>query len=558
MDQKPFRTIVFDDKHEDGISPIESIADDRISPYHLPTIIDSLEDELMVIDSDYRVVEVNYAVLFNHRKKRQEVIGKYCYEISHGLSDICRLPDHECPIDKVWKTGKISQVTHRHTYYVDGNKQVKYIDIVATPIKDSRGDVIVVTELMRDVTETKKLELKIDKAHQNLIALNTIASVVSQSLDLETVLRSALDKTIEITKADAGGILLLEEENQLVRCHICHGFSDEHEENMCYPLGEGIPGRVAQSEKTITVDDTSECTHYLDIQLATQEGFRSITGVPLRSKGKVLGVLVIHSREVCKFSPDDVHLVNSIAPQIAIAIENAKLHQELQRKEEIRGALLQDIFSIQEEERKRIARELHDETSQSLASLNASLEAAAGMLPVDSEKTKTVLKKAQALSINILDEIHQIIYELRPSLLDDLGLVTAVQWLAENNLSSSGVAVSIKAKGSEQRLSSLLETTLFRVIQEAIKNIAKHAHASNTGISMHFKESVISVHIIDDGIGFVVAETISSNDGQRGLGLLGMKERISIVNGTMDILSHPGEGTEIDIEIPIIQEVSYQ
>lgn len=246
-----------------------------------------------------------------------------------------------------------------------------------------------------------------------------------------------------------------------------------------------------------------------------------------------------------------------IAAQIAIAIENAKLHQEVQHKEEMRGELLREIFSIQEEERRRIARELHDETSQSLASLAVSLEAMAGILPTTADKVRAGLRKAQALSISILDEIGKLIYELRPTLLDDLGLVAATRWLVDNYLRAAGVTVNFKTVGPKRRLPPQVETTLFRVIQEAISNIARHAHAKNASVSLHFKKSVVRVHVRDDGRGFDVEEAISSKDRPRGLGLVGMKERVELVNGTLNIRSRPGGGgTQIDIEIPWNYEVS--
>jgi signal transduction histidine kinase len=353
-------------------------------------------------------------------------------------------------------------------------------------------------------------------------------------------------------KANTGGILLLDEETQLLCYRVHHGLSGEYVKNVCYRLGEGIAGRVAQSGEAIRVKDISTDTRAVDQDFVAEEGLRAVASVPLRSKDRVLGVLNIASHGPRKFSSEDIQLLNSIAPQIAIAVENAKLHQEVQRKEEVRGELLQDMFSIQEEERRRIARELHDETSQVLASLNANLEAAAGMLPATSDDIKAILKKSQALSINVLDGIHKIIYELRPSVLDDLGLVTAAQWLAESNLEAAGVTVNFKATGRKRRLSSRMETTLFRVIQEAVNNIARHAHAKNTSISMHFKKSGIRVYIRDDGGGFDVDEAISSKNRPRGLGLVGMKERIAIVNGVLDIRSYPGVGgTEIDIEVPM-------
>jgi signal transduction histidine kinase len=271
-----------------------------------------------------------------------------------------------------------------------------------------------------------------------------------------------------------------------------------------------------------------------------------------------LGVLNIASHETGKFSSEDIQLLESIAAQIAIAIENAKLHQEVQRKDEIRGELLREIFSIQEAERKRIARELHDETSQVLASLTASLEAASSMVHTSIDKTKARLREAQALSISILDDIHKLIYELRPSLLDDLGLVAALRWLADSSLRAAGIKVSFKTTGRERRLPPQLETTLFRVIQEAAGNIVRHAHAKNVGVSLYFKKSAIRVQVRDDGRGFNVEEAVSSKDRPRGLGLLGMKERVGLMNGTLSIRSRPGDGgTEIDVEIPMnYEEVS--
>ncbi len=525
---------------------------------YLQAVIDSLEDELMVVDKNYRIVQANEAVLLRHGKRKQEVIGKYCYDISYGRSQPCpSSAAHECPIQTVWETGRPAQVTHTHVYYVNGEKQERQLDIIASPITDSQGNITAVTEVMRDVTEAKELESRMTKAHRDLSALNIIASVVSQSLDLDTVLSNALDKILETMKVNTGGILLLDEERQMLCYRVYHGLSKEYVQAVCCRMGEGIAGRAAQIGEPILVEDISKDSRAAYPDLINAEGLRAFASVPLRSKDKILGVINIANREARKFSPEDIQLLDSIAAQIAIAIENAKLHQEVQRKDEIRGELLREIFSIQEEERKRIARELHDETSQTLASLAASLEAMVGMLPPAADNIKARLRKAQSLSISLLDEMHKLIYELRPTLLDDLGLVAAIRWLADNNLGAAGVRVDFKTAGRERRLPPQLEIMLFRVIQEAVSNIVRHAHAKNVGISLHFKKSVIRVHVKDDGGGFNIEEAISSKDRPRGLGILGMRERVELMNGTLRIQSHLGSGgTEIDIEIPLNYEVS--
>ncbi len=385
----------------------------------------------------------------------------------------------------------------------------------------------------------------------SLLSVSEILSRLPDLSNLDTALGSALDKALQIIKVDIGGILLFDAEKEMLCYRVHRGLSEQYVQGVCCRLGEGIAGRVAQTGQAILVEDISADSRAAHPNLISMEGLRSFASVPISYKGKVLGVLNIASREAHKFSPENVRLLESIAGQIAVAIENAKLHQEVRRKEEIRGELLRDMFSIQEEERKRIARELHDETSQVLASLTANLEAAVGLLPLSADKIKTILRNSQALSVNMLDEIHKIIYELRPSLLDDLGLVAATHWLLDNNLGASGVKVSFKTTGRKRRLPTPVETTVFRVIQEAVYNIAKHARAKHAGITLRFERDRITVNIWDDGKGFDVNEAIGARDRPRGLGLLGMKERIGLLNGVLDIKSQPGRGTEINIVIPL-------
>jgi PAS domain S-box-containing protein len=134
---------------------------------YLQAIMDSIEDEIMVIDKDYRIVEANKAVFLRHGKSRQDVIGKHCYDVSHGLPELCCRPDHECPIKVVRGTGKPYRVTHIHVYQTGAQRQERYLDIIGSPITDSQGNVTLVVELMRDVTEAKELELRIAEANRS-------------------------------------------------------------------------------------------------------------------------------------------------------------------------------------------------------------------------------------------------------------------------------------------------------------------------------------------------------------------------------------------------------
>ncbi len=431
------------------------------------------------------------------------------------------------------------------------------ISSITVSRKDELGMLAQTFDEMRTKLKTSygELEQRTKELSSLLSVSETLTSLTDLS-NLDAALGGALDKTLEIMKGSIGGILLLDEEKKRLYYRVHRGLSDRYVGEMSIGLGEGIAGKVAQTGESILLEDISTDSRAARPQLISTEGLRAFASVPLRSKERVLGVLNIASSETRKFSPADVRLLEGIAAQIATAIENAQLHQEVQRKEKIRGELLQELLSIQEEERKRIARELHDETSQVLASLTASLEAAAGMLPGNVDKSKALVKKAQALSVDILDEINRLIYELRPALLDDWGLMAAVKWLADNRLGAAGVEVNFKTVGRERRLQPQLEATLFRVIQEAVNNIARHAQAKHASISLRFMKKAVEVRIGDDGRGFDVEEAISSKDRPRGLGLLGMKERVELANGTLSIRSHPdGGGTEIDVKISLNREV---
>ena len=175
------------------------------------------------------------------------------------------------------------------------------------------------------------------------------------------------------------------------------------------------------------------------------------------------------------------HMVTDITNRKQAEEQLKTSHEQLRR-------LSAYLESIREEERKRIAHDLHDETSQLLASLTAHLEAALGTLPTSATKARDMINKAQALSIKTLDQLHKVIYELRPSLLDDLGLVAAIGSLIDDHLKAAGITVAFKALGRQRRLPWHVETTLFRIIQEAFNNIARHAHSRNVDVHMHFKK----------------------------------------------------------------------
>jgi signal transduction histidine kinase len=269
----------------------------------------------------------------------------------------------------------------------------------------------------------------------------------------------------------------------------------------------------------------------------------------------VLGVLNVAGYNPDQFTAEDLEMLDAIGRQIGVAIENASLLKELKRKEELRGQLLRKVIMAQEEERRRIALELHDETSQSMASLVVGLKAAQAALSIDPVRSGEILSGLRATVSQTVKELHNVVYDLRPTLLDDLGLIPALRWYAETRLTAHGVEVELEVQGQPRRLPSEAEITLFRIAQEALTNIVRHAGASQVRLALEFGDEAAAVDIRDNGRGFDVRDMLDTDNGRQGFGLLGIQERAALLGGTFDVRSEPGEGTNLLVWVPVSRPV---
>lgn len=226
----------------------------------------------------------------------------------------------------------------------------------------------------------------------------------------------------------------------------------------------------------------------------------------------------------------------------------AAVNAELEERERARTRLLRQVITAQEAERKRIARELHDETCQSLATVMMGLQSAAADLPGEARHK---VEEASRLAERSLAEVHRLIIDLRPSVLDDLGLQSAIEWYADRALKPRGLTVRCEFSGLEARLPHEVETVLFRVAQEAMTNVARHARADTVLIQCTARDGLVTLEVEDDGEGFEPRALGAPDDRGRGLGLLGMRERVELFGGTMTLDSAPGQGTHLTLTVPL-------
>jgi signal transduction histidine kinase len=230
-------------------------------------------------------------------------------------------------------------------------------------------------------------------------------------------------------------------------------------------------------------------------------------------------------------------------------LQQAQL-QESQQRELMRAELFRRVVAAQESERQRIARDLHDETGQSLTAIGLGLRGLSGKLSGRNKEALTTLQKLETLTADSLKELQRLMTDLRPSHLDDLGLSAALRWYSNRIQEHSSINVRVDIHGEECDLDEVTKIAIFRIIQESLNNIIKHAKASIVNIHLSFEEKNVRINVWDNGIGFDLDQVTQKRAVRPSLGLAGMEERAGLLGGKVSIQSRPGYGTEVEALIP--------
>ncbi len=412
------------------------------------------------------------------------------------------------------------------------------------------GNIIGYQGIAKDITARMDAIRNFRQRHHELLVLNSVAFAMNKTHDLNAVLEIALKKALEVLELKAGAIFLIDHDKHIFVLKSQHGLP---------AAGTGKSSQIQLHDKALMTSLLEE-----DLVLIPEPIFPPFKAVLLSPDGQAfieLTCFLITAKEkACGFlaldappdkditSGQDFHLLGSLGNFLGGAIENASLLQTIARhREELKG-LTARLFQSQELERKRIARELHDEAGQALTGINFTMETIEKELSSELSHIKEHILDVKKQINRTYHEMRRISYRLHPSILSDLGLEPALDTYLADISKHSDLQIDFKMVGFEDRVNPEIESILYRISQEALTNTLKHAAAG------HFKLSIIKSYpqIIflaeDDGIGFDAGEF---KGHQQALGLLSMRERAAMLGGKFTLRTSPGNGTRIRIEIPI-------
>lgn len=464
------------------------------------------------------------------------------------------LPHVEQTVTQAYVTCQPFEFFHR---IIRADDAVRTLHGRGQPVLDETGKLVRMVGTGQDVTEQRETESRLmeaqQRARQTAELLRTANIALTQSLDLQTVLETLLDYLAALLPYDSGSIMLRRGASSLV-VQAIRGYTVDFD---AYPL-RGRPLQITwfthleaviNRKESLKIDDTRTYPEWRPhFQFAGE--VRSWLGVPLMANDQVVGLCSLNHKEADHFTNEYCLLAETLATQAAIAIQNARWFKELRDSQEQLRLLTERVVSVQEEERQRVSRELHDEAGQALTALKMSLD----LIRADIPPTLTLAEQSLAEAIELTDEtmerIRQLAHHLRPPALDMLGLNTALEGLCREFAGRTRLRATYEGCDLP-RLTDAAAISLYRFVQEALTNVMKHANASQVEVVLRHEAGKLYLMVADDGQGFEVEETSSSDGTSRGLGLIGMMERLALLGGELKIESEPDKGTRLIAFTPL-------
>jgi len=409
--------------------------------------------------------------------------------------------------------------------------------------------------IIKDITHRKRTEEALKQRNRELSILNSIAVALNHNMALNLILKETLKNVLKVLELNRGAIFLINRDREKTEVIAKSGFNNDGAEG---------PQRVFFKDpllsKALLEDDMVLKPEPIFPTFKARFGPEALKFSPwltcflITFKGKGVGFLGLDIPSSRRLSQYEFHLMGSLGNFLGGAIVNAQMRETIRRDRQELRRLTGKLFQSQEEERRRIARELHDESGQSLTAVKLALERLEQNVPSQEKGLRKEIGEIIRMVRRTSSEIRHLSYHLHPTLLSDLGLEPALDLYFKEIKNHTGRNIEFSMVGFDHRLDADMETVFYRFSQEALTNALKHSGSDNFHLSIIKSYPKIIFRAEDDGIGF---DTRIIGTDKRNLGLLGMRERTSLLGGTFQLRSKPGQGTRIRIEIPFAESLSH-
>ncbi len=420
------------------------------------------------------------------------------------------------------------------------NGEVRAISWHSKSLIDDQGRIYGAITFGYDITERNRAREALQKANEELSVLYDIASVASASNDLETILSYVLERVLAVMACKKGFIHLVEKDENVLRMVAQYGLDISSRAQLrMVSVDSGLIGRVLKTEKPLVIPNLAEEIDAL--KSIPPSLLHSYLGIPIRAKGSVMGVFSLLGPAGRDFRPEKITLLTSIAEQVGVAVENARLYKQAG-----------DLAVIAE--RQRLARDLHDSVTQSLYSLTLFAETGRRLIQRrELDAAERYLQRLSETAQHALKEMRMLVYELRPLALAQDGLLQTLQKRLDAVERRAGVKAHLIADASID-LPLAVERELYHIILEALNNALKHSSANAVVVEISMTGENVQAKVIDNGVGFEPEQAVQ----QGGMGLSSMRERCANLGASLDIISTPGHGATISVTFNLTDIPSMQ
>jgi len=403
-----------------------------------------------------------------------------------------------------------------------------------------------ISEQIGVLLEDARLSQELQDGMEQMAIVDEVGRIITSTLDIDQVYEQFAAELKRLVDFDRAVITTIDQGNQSLRLAYFHPPSDSSlRQGQVIPLDGTATAHAASIRRSFIHDDLTESAPFWTWELYLAEGFKSILVVPLISNEIVVGAFGLLSLRTHAYGARDQRIVERLASQIAPAVENALLYQQLKDEQDRLHSLSRQLVEVQEQERRHVARELHDEIGQLLTGLKLTLEVIP-RLAEDAGKAK--VEQAKTMVNELMVQVRELSLDLRPAMLDDLGLLPTLLWYFERFTARTQVKVTHEHVGLDRRFRPEVETTAYRIVQEALTNVARHADTGAVTVRIRSDQDNLLMDIYDHGAGFDPDAVLANPQSN---GLYGMRERAMLLGGQLTLETAPGDGTRLIAELPL-------